>query len=80
MQAAKCDAAVAAANEKSDAAIARARAAEDKSRRARAVMKWLRSKQSDPATLRVLTRSLEAERREGRHFFAFCAEPTRTSS
>ena len=64
---AKCDAAVAVANVKSEAAIARARAAEDESRRARAAVKRLRSKQSDPAALRVLTRALEAERREG-HF------------
>ena len=64
---AKCDAAVAVANVKSEAAIARARAAEDDSRRARAAVKRLRSKQSDPAALRVLTRALEAERREG-HF------------
>lgn len=61
------DAAVAAANKQRDAAIEGARAAEDESRRARAAVKRLRAKQSDPAALRRFEQALARERKEG-HF------------
>ena len=61
------DAAVAAANKQRDAAIARARVAEDESQRARAAVKRLRAKQSDPAALRRFEQALARERKEG-HF------------